>query len=391
MTGPIPFTPDDRLLEQDRALLVPPLCRDPFPERRVGRYTLRLLGPEENGPARALYGLTGEPVPPKDVWLWRFYSRNPELAHVAGAFDDRGELAGLYPGVARPIRVGGRDLMTMQACRTIIHPDHRWGGRVFYLIVMYSIEHYRALGLPFGFGGGANEAAVKVGIRLVAYTLMHSLEIRERRLNLRLALRRRLGGTGAFLAEVFRLLGSARPRRLPVGFEVGPVQEAGAEFDRLWERKRDVYPALLRRDAREIDWRWFRCPVPTVVLAARKGGELEGYAALRHHTEGPARITTILDLFAGGDPRAAAVLLEAAAGLARGEGSDFLHFAPSPNSAAFGLLRRKPWRKARKPPDHVIFRQLCTEAVRPEVENELAIVKNGSNWFYCQGDSDYRD
>ncbi|MFQ5748318.1 MAG: hypothetical protein ACE5H3_02540 [Planctomycetota bacterium] len=391
MTVRIPSPPSDRHLAEDRALLIPPFRLEPPPERRVGRYTVRLLGPEENGPARALYALTGDPIPPEDVWLWRFYSRNPELAHVAATFDDRGELAGLYPCVARPIRVGGRDLMTLQACRTIVHPDHRWGGRVFYLTAMYSHDRVRALGIPFAFGGGANEAAVKVGSRLVAYTLMQQLEVRERRLSLRLALQRRLGRAGAFLGDALRLLAPGGRRRDAGGFEVAPVLEAGAEFDRLWERKRDAYPAVLRRDAREVEWRWFRCPVPAVLLAARKGGELEGYAALRHQAEGPARITTILDLFAGRDLQATATLLEAAGEEARREGSDFLQFAPSPNGALFASLQRKPWRRARRPLDHVIFRDLCPEPGRAGLEKEMAIVKNGSNWFYCQGDSDFRD
>jgi len=384
-------TPDDRFLAEDRALLIPPFRLEPPAPRRVGRYTVRLLGPEENGVARALYGLTGDPIPSEDVWLWRFYSRNPELAHVAATFDDRGELAGLYPCVARPIRVGGRDLMTLQACRTIVHPDHRWGGRVFYLTAMYSHDRVRALGIPFAFGGGANEAAVKVGGRLVAYTLMQRLEVRERRLSLRLALGRRLGSAGVLLARALGLLARGGHPRHGADFEIASVREAGAEFDQLWERKRDAYPAVLRRDAREVEWRWFRCPVPAVLLAARKEGELEGYAVLRHATEGPARITTILDLFTGCEPQAAVALLEAAAEEARREGSDFLQFAPSSCDPSFALLQRKPWRKARRPLDHVIFRDLCPEPGSVGLEKEMAIVKNGANWFYRQGDSDFGD
>lgn len=379
--------------EADLRLLRPDPEVPPIAERRAGEYLLRLLRREEVGAAVALYDEAGERAPDPRVWDWRFFSRNPRLGLIPAAFTRAGQLVGLYPVTVRPVRVLGRDLLGSQACRTVIHPEHRGGGRVYMHLIRYIWDASCALGVPFGFGGGATEAAFKVGARFAEYRPMYDLAVREQRLSLRLAVATRGGAAAGEAARVLDLPRRLAAPRIPSGIEVAPVTEITAEFDELWERKRDRYRVLVRRDARELLWRWFRCPVPSEMLAARRGGVLEGYVVLRHFDdpEGSARLSAVVDLFSGEEPRLDAALLAAAHRSALLAGSDFLHFAPCPGSNAWQVTHGPGWRAARKAVDHVILALSCENPAGLGIADEVAAALDGRNWYYCQGDSDYWD
>ena len=392
-----PFPPDAELTAAQRAdleLMIPPDGVEPLRERKVGAYFVRNLRRDEVPRAIALFREAMDFHFTDVSWDWRHYARNPGLVHMPAAFDDDGELVGIYPCTIRPAWVNGRDLLTCHACRTLTHPGHRGGGRVFALMSRFTVDRCYSIGVHFGFGGGANEAALKVGSKLIGYKLMHDLEVRERRLSMRLALQARLGGkAGSAASRVADAFSNRDLKRAAGEFEVAVAEEFGGEFDELWQRKRAAYTVLLRRDAREIEWRYGQCPVNTPVLAARRNGVLQGYAAIRHHNYGgeAAQVTQVLDLFTGKDAGVAGALLAEAARQGRAAGSDFLHFAPAAGSVGWELTRRKPWRASRKAHDFVIVRDLCNDWKKVGLVPELETVVDGSNWHYCQGDSDFWD
>jgi len=374
VSGPAP-DPGAGLTAAQRSdfdLLFPGPGQEPLEERKVGRYKLRMLRRDEHELARAFFREHGDQEISEEVWDWRFYSRNPELFHMPMCFDDQDRLVGLYPSVLRPARMLGRDMMVCQVCRTLTHPDFRYGGRIFGLMGRMTVDRGWQNGFPLAFGGGANEIALKAGARLIGYGLMVRLETFQRRLSLRLALNRRAGAAGSLAAKLIDPLTNRDLRKSVADLEVETVSAVGEEFDELWQRKRDLYKVLIRRDARELDWRWIRCPVKTNLLAARKGGTLEGYAAYRHYEENGVRFTVVLDLFTG-------------------PGCDFLQFAPAPGSVGYELAQQTPWKQAAKEQDIVIVQALCHDADAIGLGDEIRAAEIGSNWHYCQGDSDFMD
>ncbi|TAH39771.1 MAG: hypothetical protein EYC70_02995 [Planctomycetota bacterium] len=363
----------------------PPILLPAAPPRRSPPDALvRRLRRDEESQALRLYHEAGVSAPHPEVWRWRLYERDPDNPLIAAAFEPDGRLAGLYPASLRPIRIRGRDAWAVQACWSVVHPGARWSGRVFRLLARHTREQGRARGAVVGFGGGVSSAAAVVGARLAAYRTLLRLEVRERRLSWRLALQRRAGWAGLAAAALADHAFDWSLRRRSRALEVSVAADAGAEFDELWERERDSFPVLLRRDARELRWRWFRCPLPAVVLAARRHGRLCGYAVLRHHAEGAGELTTVLDLFCGRDLCTAQALLHASARLARAHGSDFLRFAPVPSSPAHATVHGRAWRSARKDPDHVVISPLQPDGVP-------APVLDGACWYYAQGDADFLD
>lgn len=350
-------------------------------EWRVGGYSIRPLAPAESEPALALYRAVGVSGMSAELWRWRF---GGPRGQVAAAFDEQGRLVGLYPATVRPVRAHGRDLTAWQPCWTVVHPEVRWGGRVFHLLTRYARARAREQGATFAFGGGVNHAAATVGGRIAGYRPLLELPVYERRLSLRLGLLRKLGRSFGAAADLLDTALGGRLRHAVRDFDLTVASAAGPEFDQLWFRERDAFPVLVRRDARELDWRWFHCPEPAMVLVARRNRRLFGYAALRHHRENGVRLTTVLDLFSGRDAGAAEALVCGASLLSWAHRSDFLRLACVGSSPAAPLMQRKPWRRAATPADHVAFAPLAPS----ESENAAG---DGASWYYCQGDSDFLD
>ena len=96
-------------------------------------------------------------------------------------------------------------------------------------------------------------------------------------------------------------------KRVPSGegIEILEVKAFSGEYDELWERARASYVAVVRRDARYLDWKYLRCPFRRYrVLEARTRGMLTGFVVTR--TEGEASFTrgVIADLFSAADDAA---------------------------------------------------------------------------------------
>ncbi|KAA3605173.1 MAG: GNAT family N-acetyltransferase [Planctomycetota bacterium] len=382
------FVPDE-----DVRLLKPPKGQSVTLTWKAGRISLRLLRRDEVEKARRLYRLAGEPVPSAEIWDWRFFQRNPGLSNVLAAFSEDKELIGLYPGTVRPVYIHGQELLCFQACRTLVHPKYRGGGRVYIGFLRFCFAYLESMGIPVGIGGGAGEAALKVGAWVADNREMCALTTYERRLSWRLAARSRLGFLGKPLSWALDA-GLHRPfRSRNDGWTVEPVQQMTAEFDDLWLRKRDRYQVLLRRDARELQWRYFDCPVPATILAARKQGVLQGFAVLRHRQDdmGEARLTSVIDMFSGQDPEVEVALLQAAGAEGIRQGSDFLQFAPSLGSVSELLVSQKPWRPARRPLEHVIVSETTKRAEEVGIADLTERAIDGRQWYYCQGDSDFFD
>jgi hypothetical protein len=117
-----------------------------------------------------------------------------------------------------------------------------------------------------------------------------------------------------------RLFGAVVDRatwpRVPTGFLVDRVDTASAAFDDIWRRAKASAALGVAgvRDARFVDWRFFRDPTTKhVVLVARAGAEPRGYAAACVVTQRGLRYGKLMDLFCAPEDDAATRALLAAA------------------------------------------------------------------------------
>lgn len=166
---------------------------------------------------------------------------------------------------------------------------------------------------------------------------------------------------GGLLAPALWAETRLRARRPPgaagVAIETLAPARAGAEFDALWQRVRESDDRLALRRSAEL-LRWHFAPegweVAPVLLAARRDGELQGYAALvrADKTDNGLRRWQVADLLAVGDaPDVIRALLAAAHEHARRDGADMLEVFGMPASLRPLVLEGRPrtWPKASWP------------------------------------------
>lgn len=171
---------------------------------------------------------------------------------------------------------------------------------------------------PIQLGKHVSAPMIGVGGRRGFEALADTASLR-RRVSTSAPLGRLLGRQlGAGLAAlVDPLLGPSPRPRLPVQVHDGPFD---ARFDALWARLCTAYPAICRRDAALLDWRYRQRPgLDCTVLTLPDSDGLRGYCVL-HAFEQPGsgrrrarRRARVLDLLTAPDDRAARTALLAAA------------------------------------------------------------------------------
>jgi hypothetical protein len=333
-----------------------------------------------------------------EVWRWRFHGRSGEAPLLPAAYTDDGELVGLYPAIPRRAWVDGPLMTVAQGCHSAVHPDHRAKAPLYLGLVRLLGDLSAARGIPVGFGGGANEDAVRVACTLAGFRLMHRLPILEQRLSWKPAARSRLGArVGNAAGAILDGLGTVRALRDNIEVEViDRVGDRAAEFDALWAEVCNAYRVCLVRDAAALDWRWSRCPVPATVLLATRDGKPVGYAVVRTLSQDWGRCSTVLDLFrvppaAGAPDPVATALLEACAQHSQEDGAEFMRFAPCEPGLRTMLEDARGWKPARADADHVLVRTTFDAKQYPEHAELLETLRSSESWYYTQGDSDFCD
>lgn len=146
---------------------------------------------------------------------------------------------------------------------------------------------------------------------------------------------------------VLGLLPLGRRRTCEVGLHSGPFGEEFSGLDRSVAATGRVRTV---RTAAVLNWRYRDDPLHRyVILTARTGGELRGYAVLRP----TAMHVEVIDLFGGDDPEPLVELLDAAADLARRGGAETVTTLVGEETGLQGLLRRA-WFHYRSPGAHVV-------------------------------------
>jgi hypothetical protein len=136
---------------------------------------------------------------------------------------------------------------------------------------------------------------------------------RHRRISTRYRLGRALGATLGDLAGavVDPALGPSPKPRLPVERHHGPFD---TRFDALWTSVKDLYPAICRRDAALLNWRYMEHPdADHVVLTLTTSDRLRGYCVVRAFDRQGRRRGKILDLLTAPDDQDGREALLAAA------------------------------------------------------------------------------
>jgi hypothetical protein len=96
----------------------------------------------------------------------------------------------------------------------------------------------------------------------------------------------------------------------PLGADVREIDRFDDSVTRLWERVGARFAFAVRRDAAYLNWKLCDAPHVTYTIATvNRGGEMRGYAAIRHTEQQGMRVTILADFLADPDDADALRLL----------------------------------------------------------------------------------
>lgn len=295
--------------------------------------------------------------------------------------------------------VNGHETFGALMCESATDPDMRGGGRLWREVMSgFAIVSVDVDGIPWGYGGQSSEDVIKIGKRWFGYNVILELVTWEIRLSSLALLQRRVGKLGSLFAPVANLFLRARWRKPKFGLQVHEVSKFTADYDELWQRYRDLYRFSFKRDAATLTWRYFDNPAwDHRVVEAREGGKLMGYMVWREWNDSGVKVATVLDVWHGRNKEVLQTLIDACRRKSSAHGCVFLRFAVQTGSTEQETMLE--FRSARKSPyvevDKIIWTPspgLTPLEQPPQVYEDLcALMDGGADWFYTQGDCDFRD
>jgi hypothetical protein len=194
----------------------------------------------------------------EQVWAWRFRD-HPAGAGVIDVAWDGDVLAAHYAVSPAIVRMDGHDRRTGVSGTTMTHPAYRGRG-LFPELARSTYARMTELGMAMVFG--------------FPNRLSHRGFIRD------------LGWIDISEVPTFRL---SLPGRLSLPAACDNVVELDGfddRFDRLWNRLKDDFRMVSRRDCRYLQWRYRRNPTGQYrILAYLDAQELSGYAVLKRYKE----------------------------------------------------------------------------------------------------------
>lgn len=105
---------------------------------------------------------------------------------------------------------------------------------------------------------------------------------------------------GQVLDGVRRVVPRSRVR-LPVGYELAPMQSFGVDADQLWEKVAPGYRVALVRDSAYLNWRYVANPDDYSIFGLSRAGELVGIVVVAETLRRGVRVGEIVDLVCGVD------------------------------------------------------------------------------------------
>ena len=309
---------------------------------------------------------------------WPYRSANVWLA------ESQGHVIGQFAGVPLRFKLGDQLLDIVQGCDVMTAAKYRRRG-LLGALGQATLGAWKGDGVPFLIGLD-NDAwgSRKRLLNLIPQFRVASLwkPLRPERL---LAGRVQLPGILTRLLSVTGLPLQVAERVAAIGvgdIEVQPVEQAGVEFDELWEKLGPKLEASVVRDRAWLAHRYFAAPDRSYqVLLARGVSGPAGYLAYYISIDGDRRQGVLADLFfAGGDRATGYALVSAMLTSLRAVGADSVRAPLVSSPACLGVLRRMGFMRTREGYTIVVI-PLAHESPDPALADP-------HRWFVTAGDFD---
>lgn len=313
----------------------------------------------------------------EEEWQWR-YLLNPTRVMAISLAEANNKIIGQYASLPVFVRFKGKDLLAAQIVNLMVHPD------------------YRSQGLFVAMGNQFHKEACKKGISLI-YCFPNESSAH--------GFFDRLGWQKAcWTPFLFRPLKAPWPLKRFFGSprasqksshkaHITELHHFDERFDVFWEKVKDDYPIMIRRDSTYLNWRYVQKPgADYSMMALEREGQILAFLVVGTSFKMGKKIGIIAEMMSLKEPSISIEpLLEGAMAFFHQKGvslcgclmlRDKQHyetlrrwgFWPTPfNLFSYaGILRKKSYFGAR--------------STSPTVPNEF--LKDKSNWYISWGDGD---
>jgi hypothetical protein len=311
-------------------------------------WTIRAYRP---GDERALVALFervfGRPIG-EAHWRWKLKQPPSPVENVWLAVHDDIPIF-QYAAIPTRYRLPSGEATVMVSVDTMTAPEFQRRG-LLSTVGRHAYEAWRAAGVPFVIGlpnerWGSRAAAL--GWR--SLFSLHWL-VRPLRPEALLARRMRLPVLGRLtpLGALWNGLAGVRMRP-DATVRVHPLERAGPEFDRLWQRCAADTPFSAVRDSAWVNWRYLDAPAFAYrVLLAERAVQPAGYAAYRLHETASGTVGFIAELFAAPDDAGGRdTLLSGTIAAIRATGAEHVSTLAIPGTALYRAFRRAGFLRGR--------------------------------------------
>jgi|FLOH01.1.fsa_nt_gi hypothetical protein len=396
----MPFSEPTPPVESPFLTQIKPYYPKPRPPKSTETIEYLNITREDGKAINDLYNKVFQQNRSLEHYMWKYWD-NPAGPPTGSLARERATGNCVATGIAQRRRgwVNGHDTYGALMCESATDPDLRGGGRLWREVMNgFAVVSADVDGIYWGYGGQSTEEAIKIGERWFGYRVIVQLVAWEIRLSTKPIFERRVGGFSSFLAPLFDFCLRLRWRKHRLGLETREVTCFGAEYDELWERYRDLYTFCFHRGAASLNWRYIENPQwQHRVLEARNQGKLVGYMVWREWSDNGTQIATVLDVWHGKEPAVLETLMDAVRRKAAASGCAFLRFAVQEEGleqAAF-----ESFHSGRKSPYERVDKIIWTPSPgtdgggKPEqvYQDQCTLMHGGRDWFYTQGDCDFRD
>ncbi len=263
-------------------------------------------------------------------WAWKFRKNPLAGVNLIVVAEADGRIVGQYTCLPFLLKCGEQIFRADQPVDNLVRTEFQAQGIQRGMFEFYDQTVRPAEQMVVGFGF-PNRQAYIIGKRSLGYKDLCSLPTLHRRLNWRLAARRRAPWLPAAALEIIRfasawcyrsLLSKSAPSAGSLRIERAERFDSGV--DRLWEKVRETYGILGVRNERYLNWRYVEKPGNRYHrLIALRGGETVGFAVLKVAPDGDVLVGYIVDLISLPEPEVEDALVCAVLGALCADRVDF--------------------------------------------------------------------
>jgi predicted acetyltransferase len=220
----------------------------------------RQFNPGDEKAIERLFELSYERRLPEGVWRWRFKD-NPSSSSLIQLAWHGDKLVGHYAVTETVLEIQGHEVRTGLSGTTMTHPDYRGKG-IFNVLATDTYARMIESGMimVWGFPNALSHEGFMKG----------------------------LGWKDIYEVPMFRIDSSSIAQLCdgPDNDSVEEVEDFDSRFDDLWQKVKNGYPVISKRDSRYLRWRYLKNPDGHYrIITFSDKGNLKGYAVFKRYRD----------------------------------------------------------------------------------------------------------